>query len=155
MEKGHEKIKSKVPLRMDFEFEKVKIDEENGIVMGMMVPHPDRYKEIEKDGESYLLDIYLSHLIPKDEMLASCAEQMKGLPIFALSPSVDSTSEYAENRKDDLKTEFANGEYIPPTEKAKPHQDLIIPNEERLIAFISVDICSSSCLLYTSPSPRD
>jgi len=136
----------KVPLRMDFEFEKVKVDEESGIITGMMIPHPERYKEIEKNGESYLLDIYLKHLIPKDEMLASCAAQMKGLPIYALSPSVESTPDYAEKRKTDLNREFLEGEYIPPTEKALPHQPLEIPDTERLIAFISVDICKSSAL---------
>lgn len=135
-----------VPVRMDFVFEKVKVDEENGIVTGMMIPHPDRYKEIEENGKSYWLDIYLKHLIPKDEMLVSLAEQMKGLPIYALSPSVESTPDYAENRKTDLKSEFAHGKYISPKEKAIPHRNLEILDEERLIAFISVDICESTAL---------
>ena len=77
--------------RMDFKIEAVRTDDKTQMVYCAIVPEPRRYTTIEVDGEKYFLDKYLRHLISAEEMQRGIVQQMAGLPVFSLSPSIDST----------------------------------------------------------------
>ena len=141
-----ENEKNWVPMRFDFVMHGVKLNEETRIMTSELRPHPDRYVEVTKDGVVYFKDIYLNHLIPKDEMYESYSRQAAGLPIYHLAPSIDSTSEYSQVRKGDLQKEFRGEGYIEPGEKAKKHSRLEMSESPKLLSFISIDICNSTAL---------
>lgn len=146
MKKKGDEEKDWVPFRLDFVMKDVKLDEKNQIITSELVPHPERYVELVKDGKVYLKDIFLNLLIPKDEMFAAYAKNTADLPIYHLTPSVESTVDYSQVRKGAIGSEFESGKYLPPQEKAKQHVKLEISDEPRLLAFLSVDICNSTLL---------
>lgn len=81
-------------------------------------------------------------LISLDEM----AQQMQGLPIYQISPSIALTLDYAVERKFALDHELTTGEYSPPRQAAIPHRQLESDPTNRCVAFLSVDICGGTAL---------
>ena len=130
-----------MPLRADFLMETVDIGEE-GRVSVKMLPDPRRYTCIEKDGDTLYIDKYLGHAVSLNDMVAN----LTGVPIYELSPRIASTGEYAQSRHAALSKEMDSGEYMPPTERAASHRELEIGDKERLIGFLSVDICGATAL---------
>lgn len=130
-----------MPQRADFVIETADV-KKRGRVSVRMLPDPRRYIYSEKDGQVLYLDKYLGHALSLDDMVAN----FSGVPIYELSPSIDSTIEYANSRHAALSSEIDSGEYIPPTENAASHRQLEGGGTERLIGFLSVDICGATAL---------
>jgi hypothetical protein len=87
------------PRRFDFVTEVISVDEKTRLVETRLIPDPRRYETVEIDGKEYLRDRYLAELMPKKEMLEQMVQGMSGLPIYALSPRIESASEYATARR--------------------------------------------------------
>ncbi|HPB23037.1 MAG TPA: hypothetical protein PLL48_11985, partial [Novosphingobium sp.] len=127
--------------RADFVMETVAVGEE-GRVSVKMLPDPRRYTHMERDGDTLYTDKYLGHSISLNAMVAG----FSGVPIYELSPSITSTCEYAQSRRAALSNEMDSGEYTPPAECAASHRELDMAGKERLIGFLSVDICGATAL---------
>jgi class 3 adenylate cyclase len=113
-----------------------------------MTPDPRRYKSLILDGKTWYLDKYLHHLVSLDDF----ADAMKGgLPIYHLSPSIDSAPQYALARKRALDRELSTGEYSAPSEKAAPHRPLESDLRPREVSFLSVDICGATAMRKADP----
>jgi class 3 adenylate cyclase len=131
--------------RMDFTIEVIRTDDATRMASFTLVPDGRRYNLIERDGEKFYLDKYLSQLISVEDMKSSMVRQLPGLPMFALSPSIKSTPEYAATRRSAIVSDAGTGQYTPPKEQAIPHQPFTDdPKLPRDIAFLSIDICGSS-----------
>ena len=117
--------------RMDFTTEVVRADDDARTVHVTIIPDARRYEIVERDGEKFYLDKYLRHIVSVEEMNSSIARQMPGLPVFALSPTIKSTAEYAAKRRAALVSDVSTGQYTPPVERAVPHrrfeEDLYLP----------------------------
>ncbi len=141
--------------RMDFKIEAVRTDDKTQMVYCAIVPEPRRYTTIEVDGEKYFLDKYLRHLISAEEMQRGIVQQMAGLPVFSLSPSIDSTPEYAARRRPTIVSDFRTGQYTPSVEQALPHRQLEDDPRSREIVFLSIDICGSTARRRSEPKGFD
>lgn len=132
--------------RSDFVIEVVKSDKENHVVTVKIQPDPRRHAVIEIDGVQYFKDRYLNVIVSAEEML----QNMQGLPIYHLAPSIESTQAYASRRRESVQKEFLDGAHVPPPEKAIQHQEY---NGEDIkdIAFLSVDICGGSAYRKRDP----
>jgi class 3 adenylate cyclase len=138
--------------RMDFTMEVVGKDDETGITHVTIVPDRRRYDEpIQRDGKIFYLDKYLRFLIPIEEM----ARQMGGLPIFALSPTIESTPEYATRRRPEIASDLRTEQYTPPAERAIPHKSFEDDPRPRDTVFLSIDVCGSSAQRYADPKAFD
>lgn len=131
------------PMRADFVSEVISFDDETRIAQFRMRPDPRRYDTIEKDGETLYVDKYLKTAFTLDVMLGAFKP---GLPSYALSSSIDSTAEYADERLNALEHEIDGGEYIPPKQKAVAHYILTPEDIQKDLGFISVDICGATAL---------
>jgi class 3 adenylate cyclase len=116
-----------------------------------MIPDPRRYTKTERDGETLYIDKYLGHAFTLDAMAAGFA----GVPIYALSPRIESTKEYAESRLSALSGELVSGEYTPPSEDPAAHHELDTGGGERLVGFLSVDICGATAMRRRSAAAFD
>jgi class 3 adenylate cyclase len=126
--------------RFDFVIERATGDDDDERIVRIAIrPDPRRYSEVKQDGTTYFLDKYLKVLVPLDEM----HKEMAGLPIFRLSPTIQSSRDYANSRREHVTNELQGGNHTPPQERASPHQDLTA-SELRDLAFLSVDICGST-----------
>jgi class 3 adenylate cyclase len=96
----------------------------------------------------------MQHL-ERDADVGKCAEQMAGLPIYKLTPSIKNAPEYAASRREALTSELSGGEYIAPAERAAPHQSLEIGPSAKSLVFLSVDICNSTALRRANRSAFD
>lgn len=132
--------------RFDFAIDKLEADADNRTVRFAVRPDPRRYKEVTRDGVDYYLDKYLNLLVSFEEM----REQMIGLPIYHLSPSINSSSDYAEKRREHVTKELQGADYIPPPEKPSLHQELT-GDELRDLTFLSLDICGSTSYRKENP----
>jgi class 3 adenylate cyclase len=132
--------------RMDFVMEKRSFDLTTNTFQVALTPDPRRYTRVEDGENSGYLDKYLRMLIPDGVMMKECAEQMRGLPIYSLSPSIKSAPEYATSRNEALRSELQTGSYVKPTEPAIPHQPLEAGAATKWLAFLSVDICGGTAL---------
>jgi class 3 adenylate cyclase len=137
---------------MDFQIENVQADDATRIVRFQLIPDPRRYKQVERDGESYFLDKYLHHIIKADEMMRQCAEKVAGLPIYHLSSSIKSAPDYAAARRSALGSELRGGSYVAPTEKTAPHRNLDENTATKWLVFLSVDICGGTALRRADPA---
>ncbi|WP_196482455.1 adenylate/guanylate cyclase domain-containing protein [Burkholderia pseudomultivorans] len=126
--------------RFDFQMEVINTDKASGHIKARLLPDIRRYVEVERDGKRFYLDKYLNVLISMEEM----ASNMKDLPIFHLSPSIDSTPDYASRRREAVTQELGGGEYISPPEIANRHKEFLAEPGTRDISFLSVDICGST-----------
>src|SRR3546814_3899633 len=75
-----------------------------------------------------------------------CENQVKGLPLYSLSASIESTQDYAASRKMALEGELQGGGYLPPAEKPIAHRALDAGAANTSLVFLSVDICGSTAL---------
>ncbi|HEY1125881.1 MAG TPA: hypothetical protein VGE65_09620 [Sphingobium sp.] len=129
--------------RLDLKTRLLSADKESGIFRMVMEPDPRRYDKIERDEPGlWYIDKYFNTMFDFRDF---ASPEMVGLPIHASGRTVETASEYAEDRRKAVAQELASGDYSPPTQAARPHQS-IDPNSERDIAFISVDICGSTAL---------
>lgn len=142
----------RMPMRADFVSEVVSFDEETRIAQFRMQPDPRRYDKIEKDGETLYVDKYLNTAFTLDVMIGGF---QPGLPSYALSSSIGSTIEYADDRLSALEHELGGGEYLPPKEKALAHSVLAPEDREKGLGFISVDICGATALRKRDSSAFD
>jgi class 3 adenylate cyclase len=153
---NNERAQDDRPLgRMDFVQEVLSSDDATRTIEVRLTPDPRRYTEIERDGEKYYLDKYLDLAISFEDMQRHLVQQMPGLPIYSLSPSIESTRQYATARRAALMSEFQTGEHMAPSEGALPHrrfQDNLTP---RSVPFLSIDICGGSALRSTNPRGFD
>lgn len=117
-----------------------------------LAPDPRRYRRIERDGEEYYLDKFLDVLIPAKEVLEECAEKMKGIPVHALSSSIESAPTYAHSRRAAIQDELQGHPYSPPEEGAIQHQDYPQTPDTRWLVFLSVDICGGTALRRSEPA---
>lgn len=141
--------------RMDFVHEVLSSDDATRTIEVRIRPDPRRYSEIDRDGEMYYLDKYLNLAISFEDMQKHLVQQMPGLPLYSLSPTIESAAQYATARRTALISEFQTGEHIAPAEGALPHrrfQDNPIP---RSVPFLSIDICGGSALRSTNPGRFD
>lgn len=143
MESRHNQKSERRPFRADFISEVISFDEETHVAQFRMKPDPRRYDEIARDGETLYIDKYLKTAFTLDAMLGGFEP---GLPSYALSSSIDSTAEYAEERLSALEHEVNGGDYVPPKQKALAHYSLIPDDIEKDLGFLSVDICGASAL---------
>jgi class 3 adenylate cyclase len=141
--------------RMDFTVETVRADDRTRTVYFAMMPDARRYTMVEHNGEKCYLDKYLRHLIPVDEMNENMLRQMPGLPVFALSPTIKSTPEYASGRRVTIAEGLRTGRYIPPAEQAIPRKRFEDNPQARDIAFLSIDVCGSSRKRRSDPEAFD
>lgn len=132
--------------RFDFEIEKLDSTEEERTVRVRLIPSPRRYVKVDIGGVLHYRDKYLNTLISFEEM----AHKMNGLPIYSLTPSIESTPDYADRRLAPVKTQLNGGEYVPPDEKAARHQDFQ-HEAKRNIVFLSVDICGATAYRRKDP----
>jgi class 3 adenylate cyclase len=132
--------------RMDFQIEMIRADETTRTALFRVVPDPRRYDKIVLDGDPHYLDKYLRTVISESMMAELCTSQAKGLPLYALSASIQSAPEYAAARRSALDCELEGGSYVPPTERPIAHQTLNCESEEKNLVFLSVDICGSTAL---------
>jgi hypothetical protein len=137
---------------MDFETQNVQVDKASSKLTVQLVPSPRRYEIVVEEGKRSYLDKYLRILIPEDVMVGHCVEQMRGVPIYELSPSIKSAPEYAASRNKALRTELETGSYVEPTEKAAPHRPLEASAATKWLVFLSVDICRASALRIANRS---
>lgn len=142
-------------MRMDFAIEVLRADDAEHIVEFLIKPDPRRYDRITRNGKEYYLDRFLNIEFEAEKILLQCAEQAKGMPVSALSPTVKSTGEYSHQRHSALGRELAGGAYEPPVEAATPHGELVSSDEERWVSFLSLDVCGSTQLRQDSPSEYD
>lgn len=146
---------SRSKCRMDFTVETLRADDLTRTVYFAMVPDARRYVTVEHNGQKCYLDKYLKHLIPVDEMNKNMLRQMPGLPLFALSPTIKSTPEYASGRRITIAEGLRTGQYIPPAERAIPHKRFEDDPGPRDIAFLSIDVCGSSKKRRSDPEAFD
>jgi hypothetical protein len=141
--------------RLDFTVEKVRTDDRTRMAYFVLVPDSRRYTVVEHDGEKCYFDKYLKHLIPISEMNENMLRQMPGLPIYALSPTIKSTPEYASGRRVTIAEGLRTGQYIPPVEQAISHKRFEDNPQPRDIALLSIDICGSSKKRSSDPEAFD
>jgi class 3 adenylate cyclase len=135
-------------VRLDMAQQVISIDEESRIVRLRGEPDPRRYDRIERNEPgTWYLDRYFNTAFRLEDF----AEQMGGLPVYASDRTVDSASEYATERRAAVQRELQTGEYVAPTQGAKPHAVLSPADEERDMAFVSVDICGSTAYRRRDP----
>lgn len=104
-----------------------------------LLPDPKRYSEVVIEGERSYIDKYLKVLISEEQMCA----HMQNVPLYNLTPTVGPITTYAESRLGPVATQLAGGVYTPPQELALSHRRFD-SEQEREIAFLSVDICGST-----------
>ncbi|HML07785.1 MAG TPA: hypothetical protein VK430_06610 [Xanthobacteraceae bacterium] len=141
--------------RMDFTVETVRTDDRTRTAYFALVPDARRYTIVEHNGEKCYFDKYLKHLIPVDEMNECMVRQTRGLPLFALSPTIKSTPEYASGRRTAIAESLRTGRYSPPAEQAMPHKRFEDNPRPRDIAFLSIDVCGSSTQRRSDPEAFD
>jgi class 3 adenylate cyclase len=146
---------SRIPGRMDFTVEVVRADDRTRTAYLSIVPDARRYSLITHEGKKFYLDKYLRNLISIDEMNDHLAKQMHNLPVFALSPTIRSTPEYAASRRPVIASDLRTGEYTPPTEQALRHKRFEDDPQSRNIAFLSIDICGSTAQRRSDPDSFD
>jgi len=134
------------PRRLDFTVEYKNLNEETGYVEAIMQPNTRRYHEVNHKDELHLLDIYTKELIPKKSFFEQMSNSTHGLPIYQLSPNIESTKQYAANRNEALKNEFKSGKYIAPSENAMKHLEVSDFSGEKWIGFLAIDIVGSTKL---------
>jgi class 3 adenylate cyclase len=137
--------------RADFEIMPIRMDDSTKIAHVEIRPDSRRYTHVEHDGERYYLDRYLNHLIKLEDMMS----QMREFPISNIRHSIDSAPEYATRRRKAVEHELTTGEHLAPEEKARPHETFISNSTTRDIAFVSVDICSSTAYRLRDPEGFD
>lgn len=130
-------------LRADFVVEVIDFDEETQVARFRMTPDPRRYDQIEEGGETLYIDKYLKTAFTLDVMVGGF---QPGLPGYALSSSISSTAEYADERLNALEHEFDVGDYVPPKQRALAHQEFVTDGIEKELGFLSVDICGATAL---------
>lgn len=132
--------------RMDFVHEVVRSDDATRTIEVSLRPDPRRYRVIERDGQKHYLDKYLNIAISAEDMMRHLVDQMPGLPIYSLSPTIESTTDYAAERRAALMSELQTGEHTAPSQTALPHQRFQDNTSTRTVPFLSVDICGGSAL---------
>ncbi|NTZ08622.1 adenylate/guanylate cyclase domain-containing protein [Burkholderia metallica] len=125
--------------RFDFEIETLRSDSNDGTFEARITPDPRRYDEVEVDGVRYYRDKFLHTLVTLEQMV----QTLPGLPIYRLSPSIESTPEYADRRRESVAQQLQGREFTEPKEKAAQHQDFS-SESTRDLAFLSVDICGAT-----------
>lgn len=122
--------------RMDFQIE-VQMDKTTNSERYCLVPDPRRYETASINGEDHYVDRYLRTAISKSLMFEVLAKQIRNLPFFALTPTIDSMSQYAAARKSALANELEGGAYVPPVEKPIAHRELNISEAAKNLVFLS------------------
>lgn len=97
------------PFRMDFEMQVLETDEESHTFRCAMIPNPERYQKVERDGKTYYLDKFDNILISL-ETLAEGMKHAAGTPIFFSPPLVKDGAEYVASRKNAIR-EGLRGDY--------------------------------------------
>ncbi|WP_186013351.1 adenylate/guanylate cyclase domain-containing protein [Burkholderia gladioli] len=133
--------------RFDFEIEKINSDTGDNEFQFRIKPDSRRYDEVELDGVRYYRDKFLRTLVTLETM----AHQMRGLPLYHLSPSIKSTPEYADRRRESVIQQLQGGKFTEPDERAAQHHEFSSESEKNL-AFLSVDICGATA--YRRKDPR-
>jgi class 3 adenylate cyclase len=141
--------------RMDFAIKTVCTDDDNRMAYFVIEPDPRRYELITDNGEDFYLDKYCGYRVSAAGMKSAIQKQLAGLPISRLSPSIDSTPEYAAKRRSAIVTEINAGDYVPPEEKATAHRQFEDNPTPRNTVFLSVDICGSSAMRQEDPKAFD
>lgn len=139
-------------MRADFVTEIVGFDEETQLMELRMEPDPRRYDKTEEGGKTLYIDKYLKTAFTLDDLMAGF---QPGLPSYALSPSIGSTADYADDRLSALEHELHGGAYVPPKEKAIAHYTLGPENLRKDLGFISIDICGATALRKKDASTFD
>jgi class 3 adenylate cyclase len=117
------------------------IDEETRTVLLSLVPDPRRYDRVEKEGGTWYFDRYFDFLLRLEDFVGP---KMNGLPIYGSDRTIDSALDYAARR-----------EHQPPEEVARAHDSLAANDDEREMAFLSVDICGSTAYRRRDPKGFD
>jgi len=94
--------------RIDFIMVNSKITE-GGKISGYMIPDPERYEWITRDGKKFLRDKFDNLLIPEAEF-ASAAAKSARLPIHYSPPDIKNTDEYLASRKPKIAAFLDSGE---------------------------------------------
>ncbi len=146
MEK-EEKDKKLTPGRIDFITEFEYVSEDEGIInyKVTMVPDPNRYELLEKDGNAAYLDKYTRTLIPWD-VFAEAIENMNEIPIVYSSPKQLDFCAYLKDRKSELLAHW-NDKYIIEN-GTKPVEKILeeLQGKESYIVILYVDMEGSTRL---------
>ena len=130
--------------RIDLAIEAFAYNDDTGIMNAALIFDPRRYEKKDLEGKSLYWDKYLDYYLPEDVM-GNIADQGSGLPIYHMSPKIDDSSAYAENRLEALRSELVTGTHLAPQEKPYP-QSKLGKDAGRPVTFISVDICGATAL---------
>ena len=134
-----------VDFRADFEMTVIEADDNTRVVTFVLKPDSRRYDTSVKDGKTFYTDKFLG-ISFDTETLGELAKASVGVPSYYLSSTIDSSSNYAAQRKVAIEQEFTTGNYTPPDEEADVHTEFLLDNGSESVTFISVDICNSSAM---------
>jgi class 3 adenylate cyclase len=138
--------------RLDLVQEVLSMDEETRIVRMRMTPHPRRYVKLDRSGGTWYLDKFFNTVFRLEDFAEA---PMAGVPLYASGRTLDSATDYAAERAVAVERELETGEHTAPTQKARPHSPLLAAEDERDIAFVSVDICGSTAYRKRDPEGFD
>jgi class 3 adenylate cyclase len=132
-------------IRIDFAIRRLEATSDDGALEFALVPDPERYEWVEKDGERLLWDPVDRTYIPEN-VLAQMAEQIAGTPISFAPPLIDDASAYIASRREpiqealrgdqgDMGTSDVSGEFLEE-----------LAGDRLNFAIISCDLVSSTAL---------
>jgi class 3 adenylate cyclase len=140
--------------RFDCVMKLVSADDNTRLAYFEIAPNPKRYELMQHEGVPYYFDRYLHELISK-KLFEKMVTKLAGLPVYSLSPRIQSASEYAAARHKAVEAELETGEHIPPADQPLAHKSLAADTTPRLLVFLSVDICGGTSLRKPDPSKFD
>lgn len=132
--------------RLDLIFEKAKLDEETRTAYFSAKPDPRRYECVTIENSVFYRDKYLRTLVSMD----SIHQQIAGLPIHRLNPTIESAEHYADLRQTAISCHLSGGDYAEPEGVKGKHKPLELTKQKNL-TFISVDICKSTSYRAADP----
>lgn len=144
--------KEKTTFRIDLIFRFTAVDPEGRHVQFIAQPHPQRYEERERNGETYYYDKFDDIYFPKDVFLEQLASHLQGSHVSQQRPQIASSEEYVAARLEAIRSLLS---------KDQPH--LISESKSFLdslstrtleFAILSLDIAGSTRLANTLPASQ-
>jgi class 3 adenylate cyclase len=131
--------------RLDFKVAMLESDEETGLIKFALVPDPERYEEIDLNGERAYRDRFEGFIIP-EHVIAEAAPGLEGLPITLAPPLIKDALAYVEGRREPIARRLAGAS--PPAPLADPSSDYLaeLAGTDHEFAIISIDLVGSTKL---------
>lgn len=131
--------------RLDFKVSVLETDKETGMMKLAFVPDPERYEEIDLDGERAYRDRFEGFIIP-ERVIAEAAPTLNGLPITFAPPLIKDALAYIETRREPIARRLAGAP--PLASSADPSSSYLadLAGTDHEFAIISVDLVGSTTL---------